>query len=111
MSPRNVRCLVVLIGMFLLTPPVGPVLASGIQPTPQDEPRVDITGHVAHPGTYPFEELMTVETLIQRAGGLVRQGPPKIVLARIVDGKTLTQVTTLDTPLQPRDTLVVSQPR
>ena len=111
MTASTVRFMVGLVGMFLLVPQHNQVLACMNQTSQAEQRAVYVTGHVAHPGTYPFEELMTVETLVQRAGGFVGQEPHRILVLRVIDGQATALVTTLYTSLRAGDTLVVSQPR
>jgi hypothetical protein len=75
MTARNVRCIVALVGVFLVVPQHGRLLASAIQTSSQAEEAVYVTGYVARPGPYTLEDGMTVETLVQRAGGFVGQEP------------------------------------
>jgi hypothetical protein len=50
--------------------------ASANQMSAQTEQRdVYVTGYVAKPGTYAFEERMTVQDVVQRAEGFTRAAP------------------------------------
>jgi len=90
-----------LAGISLAIPHVDPLLASAIQTTAQaEQAHVYVTGYVAHPGPYTLEDDMTVETLVERAGGFARQESHKLVVVRVVDGKMTWLVAKLDTPLQ-----------
>lgn len=72
--------------------------------------QVYVTGHVAKPGTYAFEEGLTVFRLLAMAGSVTERGSEKGVrIVRLVDGKRREfKVKPTDT-LLPDDTLYVPE--
>jgi polysaccharide export outer membrane protein len=71
---------------------------------------VYVTGHVSKPGTFPFEEGLTVFQVLNLAGGATDRGSEKGVrIIRLVDGKRKTIHPKLTDPVQPEDTVSVPE--
>jgi polysaccharide export outer membrane protein len=72
--------------------------------------QVYVTGHVAKPGTYPFEEGLTVFRLLAMAGSVTERGSEKGVrIVRLVDGKRRELKVKATDTLLPDDTLYVPE--
>ena len=71
---------------------------------------VYVTGHVSKPGTYAFEEGLTVFRLLAMAGSVTERGSEKGVrIVRLVDGKRRELRVKPTDVLQPDDTLHVPE--
>jgi polysaccharide biosynthesis/export protein len=72
--------------------------------------QVYIMGHVARPGSYRFEEGLTVFQALLMAGGVSDRGSSKRVrVLRTVDGKTRELPAKMTDPVLPEDTLKVPE--
>jgi len=72
--------------------------------------QVYIMGHVSRPGSYRFEEGLTVFKALLLAGGVSDRGSSKRVkILRIVDGKTKELPARMTDPVLPEDTLKVPE--
>jgi polysaccharide export outer membrane protein len=72
--------------------------------------QVYIMGHVARPGSYRFEEGLTVFQALLLAGGVSDRGSSKRVrVLRTVDGKTRELPAKMTDPVLPEDTLKVPE--
>jgi polysaccharide export outer membrane protein len=69
-----------------------------------------ISGHVARPGPYRFQEGTTVLQALTLAGGITERGSNKrIKIVRTVDGRRTELRARLSDPVQPEDTIVVPE--
>jgi protein involved in polysaccharide export with SLBB domain len=74
----------------------------------QEQQRYYVTGFVKSPGSYLYEEGLTVRQGIANAGGLTDQGSSRgVVIKRQVDGRAVEVDVTLSSPVQPNDTIFV----
>jgi polysaccharide export outer membrane protein len=72
--------------------------------------QVYIMGHVSRPGSYRFEEGLTVFQALLMAGGVSDRGSSKRVkILRIVDGRTKELPARMTDPVLPEDTLKVPE--
>ena len=75
------------------------------------QPQVEILGAVAKPGKYPYSDGMTVQRVLELAGGILDitdQSPTRLYqIVRTVDGKPVSISAALDTPLKAGDRLGV----
>jgi protein involved in polysaccharide export with SLBB domain len=80
----------------------------GVQGGARQVPRVFVTGLVAHEGTYPHEEGMTVQVALKLAGGVTERGDPdRIRLNRITKDGRISEAATLTTVLLAGDNVHV----
>jgi polysaccharide biosynthesis/export protein len=71
---------------------------------------VYVLGQVARPGSYRYEEGMTVFQVLLLAGGVTEKGSSKgVKLVRLVDGKSKELKPRMDEPVLPEDTLRVPE--
>lgn len=71
--------------------------------------QVYVTGYVARPGAFRFEEGMTVYKALALAGGVTDRGSSKAKIVRIVEGKKKELKAKPIDVLQPEDTIVVPE--
>ena len=72
--------------------------------------QIYVTGNVAHPGAFRFEEGLTVYQALNQAGGVTDRGSAKgAKIVRIVEGKRQELKTKPGDLLQPEDTLLVPE--
>lgn len=114
-------------------PLIGEIIAKGMTPTAVEQlitsrlkgdylvnPRVSvsvlkyrpfyISGEVKLPGGYPFQPGLTLSSAIAVAGGLTERASDKrIKIIRAVDPKRMEVRATLDTVVQPGDTINIEQ--
>ena len=71
---------------------------------------VYVIGHVAKPGTFPFEEGLTLFQVLNLAGGVTDRGSERGVrIVRLVNGKRKTVQLKLTDPVLPEDTVKVPE--
>lgn len=69
-----------------------------------------IHGQVVKPGGYPYQEDLRLDKAIALAGGLApRASKTEWKITRIVDGKTVTVVANISTPVLPDDIIKIEQ--
>ena len=68
-----------------------------------------VSGHVARPGAYRFEEGLTVFQALALAGSPTERGSTKVKIVRLVDGKRKEFRPKMTDPLLPEDTLHVPE--
>jgi polysaccharide export outer membrane protein len=69
-----------------------------------------ILGEVTYPGQYPYVANMTVETAVAIAGGFTpRALHDKVEITRTVHGQTIRATVPAGTPVQPGDTITVTE--
>jgi protein involved in polysaccharide export with SLBB domain len=74
------------------------------------KPSVFVTGRITNPGEYYYEDDMTVQRLLEKAGGVSSTGSTSgITITRLVSGRKTKLEAILSTLLQPDD--VVSVPK
>jgi polysaccharide biosynthesis/export protein VpsN len=74
----------------------------------QEPARFFVIGAVARPGSFNYEENITVRQAIAMAGGLNQYGSARrIRIRRQVDGKTVENDVTMTDIVQPNDTVTV----
>jgi polysaccharide export outer membrane protein len=71
--------------------------------------QVYVTGHVARPGAYRFEEGLTVFQALALAGNPTDRGSNKVKIVRLVDGQRRELRPRMSDPLLPEDTLHVPE--
>jgi polysaccharide export outer membrane protein len=71
--------------------------------------QVYVTGQVAKPGAFRFEEGMTVYQALNLAGGINERGSSKVKIARIVDGQRTELKAKPGDLMLPEDTLIVPE--
>lgn len=71
--------------------------------------QVYVTGYVARPGAFRFEEGMTVYKALALAGGVTDRGSSRAKIVRIVEGKKKEFKAKPTDVLQPEDTIVVPE--
>jgi polysaccharide export outer membrane protein len=71
--------------------------------------QVYVTGHAARPGSYRYEEGLTVFQLLALAGNPTERGSSKVKLIRLVDGKRKEFRPKLTDPVLAEDTLHVPE--
>jgi polysaccharide export outer membrane protein len=72
--------------------------------------QVYVSGHVARPGPYRYQEGATVLQVLTLAGGITERASSKrIKVQRIVDGERVELKVKLEDVVQPEDTLVVPE--
>jgi protein involved in polysaccharide export with SLBB domain len=77
---------------------------------------VGVSGAVQHPGQYAYEKALTLGTLVEQAGGVLRSGSDRVVLRRAgseqeVDLAAVRKGKAPDVALQPGDEVVVKARR
>jgi protein involved in polysaccharide export with SLBB domain len=76
------------------------------------EESVYVFGHVKVPRICPYTDGMNVGDAIESAGGMTEHGSAEnIILIRLVDGRVGQARVTLDTSVQPRDSILVLRKR
>jgi polysaccharide export outer membrane protein len=68
-----------------------------------------VSGHVAKPGAYRYEEGLTVFQALALAGNPTERGSNKVKLVRLVDGKRKEFRPKMTDPVLPDDTLHVPE--
>jgi polysaccharide export outer membrane protein len=71
--------------------------------------QVYVTGHVARPGAYRYEEGLTVFRALALAGSPTERGSSKVKIIRLVDGKRQEFKARMSDPVLPEDTLHVPE--
>jgi len=71
--------------------------------------QIYITGHVARPGAFRFEEGMTVVQALNLAGGVTERGSKKVKITRTVAGKLQDVRPQLTDSLLPEDSITVPE--
>ena len=72
-----------------------------------DERSVMVVGEIRLPGKYTYQDGMTVQQLIDRAGGITGQAADRIELRRLVGGSQQTIEATQSTPLVAKDIVYI----
>jgi len=76
----------------------------------QEEPRFFVTGFVKSPGAYRYQGQITVAEGIAIAGGLTGRGTASgLRIRRMADGQSVDIEATLESAVQPNDTIRVRQ--
>lgn len=94
---------------------VGVAAAAGLttlsQPSAgQEEARFFVTGFVKRPGVYRYQGQITVAEGIAIAGGLTDRGTAGgLTIRRVTDGQSVDIEATLESAVQPNDTIRVRQ--
>lgn len=68
-----------------------------------------ITGHAARPGTYKYQEGLTVFQALTQAGGVADRGSSKVKIIRVVNGKPVEVKAKMTDVIQPEDTIKVPE--
>ena len=71
--------------------------------------QVYVSGHVARPGAFRYEEGLTVHQALALAGNPTDRGSTKVKIVRLVDGKRKELKAKMTDPLLPEDTLHVPE--
>jgi polysaccharide export outer membrane protein len=86
------------------------ILRAGDTITIPQAPQVYVSGHVARPGPYRYQEGMTILQVINLAGGVTERGSSgRLKAVRIVEGKKTEAKVELTDQVQPEDMIVVSE--
>lgn len=90
--------------------PDAPVLADDIIVVEPENHKFYVSGEVRTPGSYPFQEGLTVHRAVTTAGGMTEKAERgELQIHRRVEGSETVVAARFDTPVLPDDIIVVSE--